>query len=91
MRISTVSVFSAFAFFLTAGHASAQAQAPQQQPQIPCDAFARNPEGRWIPTRTIVVNGVTISPGVSFTDGPAIGSSNLGTILENECEKKKKK
>jgi hypothetical protein len=90
MRISIVSVFSAFAFVLAAGQAFAQAQAPQQQPQIPCDAFARNQEGRWIPTRTIVVNGITIAPGVSFTDGPAIGSSNLGKILENQCEKKKK-
>jgi hypothetical protein len=89
MRISNVAVISAFAFLLTAGHAFAQAQAPQQYPEIPCDAFARNQEGRWIPTRTIVVNGVTISPGGSFTTGPAIGSTNLGTILENKCEKKK--
>ena len=89
--MKTSIVHASFAFLLTASSAFAQAPAPAQQPEIPCDAFARNQENRWIPTRTIVINGITISPGVSFTDGPTIGSTNLGAILVKNCEKDKKK
>jgi len=73
MRISTVSSFSAFASSSRRPR-SAQAQAPQQQPQsVRC--VRAKPGGPLDPDPHDRRHGVTISPGVSFTGRPAIGSS----------------
>jgi hypothetical protein len=61
--------------------------APQiygQQP-IPCDAFMRNPNGTWLTTRQVTINGVTMGAGALLRRGVSFDGYDLATLLEERC------
>jgi hypothetical protein len=67
------------------------AKAPPPRVDIPCDGFARNPDGSWTPTRdvNVPISGgvVTVGSAVSFKPGvPSRGFDfDLGAALERQC------
>jgi hypothetical protein len=73
---------------------SAQAQFAQPLPlapqsSVPCDAFHKNENGTWSPTRQVTItspNGsISIGPGVSFGSGVQFAGINLYVLLEQNC------
>ena len=63
------------------------AMAPQvsgQQP-IPCDAFMRNPNGTWLTTRQVTINGVTMGAGALLRRGVSFNGYDLAVLLEERC------
>jgi len=62
--------------------------APPQQ-SVPCDAFHKNDNGTWSPTRQVTItsqNGsISLSPGVSFGPGVQFAGINLYVLLEQNC------
>ena len=61
--------------------------APQvsgQQP-IPCDAFMRNPNGTWLTTRQVTINGVTMGAGALLRRGVSFNGYDLAVLLEERC------
>lgn len=58
--------------------------------RIPCDAFKKQDDGSWSPTRDVNVelpdgNVLTVGPAARFTPGRSIRGLDLGTVLEREC------
>jgi hypothetical protein len=81
---------------LVASQAIAEtAPAPAQGPgplskRIPCDAFKKQDDGSWVPTRDVNVelpdgNVLTVGPAASFMPGSPIRGFDLGAVLEKEC------
>jgi len=74
---------------MKSGAAMAQLQQPQQQQTIPCNAFQKNPDGSWSPTRQVTISGPngqgTMNPGVSFRPGVAFMGIDMATALEQQC------
>jgi hypothetical protein len=64
--------------------------APQiygQQP-TPCDAFMRNPNGTWLTTRQVTINGVSMGAGAAgalLRRGVSFDGYDLATLLEERC------
>jgi hypothetical protein len=55
------------------------------QQLIPCDAFMRNPNGTWLTTRQITINGVTMGAGALLRRGVSFNGYDLATLLEERC------
>jgi len=69
--------------------ASAQGPAPLTK-TIPCDAFKKEDDGSWRPTRDVNVelpdgNVLTVGSAVTFTPGNPIGGLDLAAVLERQC------
>ena len=68
---------------------SAQGPGPLTK-RIPCDAFKKQENGSWVPTRDVNVelpdgNVLTVGPAASFPPGQSIRGLDLGASLEREC------
>jgi len=55
------------------------------QQQVPCDAFMRNPNGTWLATRQVTVNGVTMGTGLLLRRGVSFNGLDLAALLEERC------
>src|ERR1700687_1557861 len=68
---------------------AAWAQASQPQASLPCDAFVRNANGCWSPTRQVTINtsngNGSISPGMTFCTGTLFMGVNLPEMLNQQC------
>jgi hypothetical protein len=69
--------------------ATASAQVSQPQPSLPCDAFVRDANGCWSPTRQVTIktsvgNG-EISLGMTFCSGTLFMGLNLPEMLNQQC------
>jgi hypothetical protein len=88
---SLAAVFGAA--LMLAGSASAKAEQLRfaQAQTVPCDAFQRNPNGTWSPTRQITITlpnnsgQISLGPGVSFGSGVRFGGIDLYSLLEQNC------
>jgi hypothetical protein len=69
--------------------AVASAQVSQPQASLPCDAFVRNANGCWSPTRQVTINtgsgNGSISPGMTFCTGTLFMGVNLPEMLNEQC------
>jgi hypothetical protein len=83
-------------FSVAAFQAAAETAPPPQGPgplsaTFPCDAFVKNPDGSWTPTRDVNIalpNGrdvVTVGSAVSFHPGKAIRGFDVAAFLEQQC------
>jgi hypothetical protein len=67
----------------------AWAQLSQQQLSLPCDAFVRNANGCWSPTRQVRIDASTgtgsIAPGMTFCTGTMFMGINLPEMLTQQC------
>jgi hypothetical protein len=71
------------------------APAPAEGPgplskRIPCDAFKKQDDGSWTPTRDVNVelpdgNVLTVGSAASFRSGNPIRGFDLAAVLEREC------
>ena len=68
---------------------AASAQVSQPQASLPCDAFVRNANGCWSPTRQVTINTGSgngpISPGMTFCTGTLFMGVNLPEMLNQQC------
>ena len=55
------------------------------QQQIPCDAFMRNPNGTWLATRQVTIDGVTMGSGLLLRRGVSFNGLDLAALLEQRC------
>ena len=59
------------------------------EPSLPCDAFVRNENGCWSPTKRVEIriNGESISltPGVTFCRGGLFNGLALAEQLDTQC------
>jgi hypothetical protein len=71
--------------------AAASAQGSQPQASLPCDAFVRNANGCWSPTRQVTIKASTgngsISPGMTFCTGTMFMGLNLPEMLNQQCRR----
>lgn len=44
-------------------------------------AFRRNPNGTWTPLQTVQIGGVTMGPGVSFSEGVSFSGVDVAALL----------
>jgi hypothetical protein len=88
--------FLATAVFFLASQAFAEtAPPPPQGPgpltkRIPCDAFKKEDDGAWRPTRDVNVElpdgtVLTVGAAVSFKPGNSIRGLDLAAVLERDC------
>jgi len=66
------------------------AAAGAQRQSLPCDAFVRNVNGCWSPTRQVTISNaggenVLVSPGVTFCQGVSFLGLNLAEMLHKQC------
>ena len=77
------------ALVCTLSAATASAQVSQSQASLACDAFVRNANGCWSPTRQVTINASTgngsISPGMTFCTGTMFMGVNLPEMLNQQC------
>jgi hypothetical protein len=84
---------------LVAFQAAAETAPPAQGPaplsaSFPCDAFVKNPDGSWTPTRDVNIvmpNGrevVTVGSAVSFHPGKELRGLDVAALLEQQCPKR---
>lgn len=75
-------------FWLVLAIVAASAGAAQAQ-SLPCDAFARTPEGVWQATRNVGIPGAgrtyNINQGAIFKPGSSFMGLELAAELEKEC------
>lgn len=67
--------------------ASAGDPPPASDTPVRCADFRRQTDGAWTPRRPVVVGGVGLAPGVSFTPGVAFGGVDLAAVLDARCGK----
>ena len=85
--------FSTAVLVLLTWPALAETAPPAPAPvlDIPCDGFARNPDGSWTPTRDVNIPNptgagvVTVGSAVSFRPGVPILGLDLAAVLERQC------
>lgn len=59
--------------------------------KFPCDAFVKNPDGSWTPTRDVNIaipneqTVVTVGPAASFRRGADMRGFDLAALIEREC------
>jgi len=81
---------------LVAFQAAAETAPPAQGPAplskgFPCDAFVKNADGSWTPTRDVNIvmpNGgdvLTVGSAVSFHPGKEIRGLDVAALLEQQC------
>jgi hypothetical protein len=79
------------AFETLAGTTPAPAQGPGPlTKRIPCDAFKKEDNGAWRPTRDVNVElpdgtVLTVGSAATFMPGDPIRGFDLGAILDREC------
>jgi hypothetical protein len=83
------------ALFVASQAAAETAPAPAEGPgplakRIPCDAFKKQADGSWVPTRDVNVllpdgNVLTVGSAASFKPGDAVRGFDLGAVLDQEC------
>ena len=84
---------------LAAFQAAAETAPPSQGPAplsatFPCDAFVKNADGSWTPTRDVNIampNGgdvLTVGPAASFHPGAAVRGFDLAALLEQQCARR---
>lgn len=94
-RMSRLTCLVTAALLVASAALAESAPAPAEGPgplakRIPCDAFKRNDDGSWTPTRDVNVElpdgtVLTVGSAVSFTPGASIQGLDLGAVLEREC------
>jgi len=58
---------------------------------IPCDAFAKKPDGSWTPTRDVNIDNpagrgvVTLGPAVTFQQGVPFLGFDFAAELDRQC------
>lgn len=52
---------------------------------IKCADYQRNQDGSWAPVHAVTINGTTLNPGVSFSEGQSFGGVNLAAQLNQHC------
>lgn len=57
---------------------------------FPCDAFKKEDDGSWRPTRDVNIElpdrtVITLGPAASFTPGNATPNRDVGAVIEREC------
>ena len=57
---------------------------------FPCDAFKKQADGSWIPTRDVNIElpdktVITVGSAASFTPGKATLGPDVGSVIEREC------
>ena len=61
----------------------------QETIAIPCDAFKKNADGSWNPTRELTFTSpkgpMTMRPGVSFRPGVPFSGVDMATVLDQLC------
>jgi hypothetical protein len=87
--LATVALLAAFHVMAAAAAALAQGPGPLTK-RIPCDAFKKQDDGSWRPTRDVNVElpdgtVLTVGAAVSFTPGTPIRGLDLGAVLDKEC------
>jgi hypothetical protein len=61
---------------------------------FPCDAFVKNPDGSWTPTRDVNIvmpNGgdvLTVGSAASFHPGKEIRGLDVAALLERQCPRR---
>ena len=81
---------------LVAFQSAAETAPPTEGPAplsktFPCDAFVKNPDGSWTPTRDVNIvmpNGgdvLTVGSTVSFHPGKAVRGLDVAALLEQQC------
>jgi hypothetical protein len=82
-------VFLGFAFMWAFSGASID----EEIVTFPCDAFAKNADGSWTPTREVTFRGpngqFAMRPGVSFRPEVACSGMDLAAVLERLCESRR--
>ena len=58
--------------------------------RIPCEAFKKQADGSWTPTRDVNVllpdgSVITVGSAVSFKAGDPLRDFDLGAVLDQEC------
>ena len=86
---ATVVLLAAAQAFAQTAPAFAQGPGPLTK-RIPCDAFKKQADGSWVPTRDVNVElpdgtVLTVGPAASFTPGNPIRGLDLGAVLDREC------
>jgi hypothetical protein len=90
---------AAVALLLVASQSTAETVSPDQGPaplsaSFPCDAFVKNPDGSWTPTRVVNIvmpNGgevLTVGPAASFHPGRTIRGLDVAAFLEQQCPRR---
>jgi hypothetical protein len=88
--LATVALLAAtYALAATATPVLAQGPGPLTK-RIPCDAFKKQDDGSWRPTRDVNVElpdgtVLTVGPAASFAPGNPIRGLDLGAVLDKEC------
>ena len=95
MQVTNLCYLAIVALFVTSQAIAETAPAPAQGPgplakRISCDAFMKQADGSWRPTRDVNVelpdgNVLTVGSAASFTPGISIRGFDLGAVLEREC------
>lgn len=83
------------AALLVASQALAETDPAPQGPgmlskRFPCDAFVKNADGSWTPTRDVNIelpdrSVITVGSAASFTPGKATLGPDVGSVIEQEC------
>jgi len=86
-------------FSFAAFQAAAETAPPTPGPAplsktFPCDAFVKNPDGSWTPTRDVNIvmeNGgdvLTVGPAATFQPGKEVRGFDMAAHLEQQCPKR---
>jgi hypothetical protein len=85
-------VVLSFVTFQSAAQTDPPAQGPEPlSARFPCDAFVKNPDGSWTPTRDVNIalpdsrEVLTVGTAVSFHPGKTIRGVDLAALLEKQC------
>jgi len=87
--VAMITVFAASQAVAETAPPSAEGPGPLTK-RIPCDAFKKQPDGAWVPTRDVNVelpdgNVLTVGSAASFKPGDAVRGFDLGAVLDREC------
>jgi hypothetical protein len=57
---------------------------------FPCDAFVKNSDGSWTPTRDVNIElpdkaVITVGPAATFTPGKVDLGPDVGSVIERAC------
>jgi len=81
---------------LAAFQAAAETAPPPQGPgplsaTFPCDAFVKNPDASWTPTRDVNIalpnsrDVLTVGPAATFHPGKTLPGVDLAAFIEQQC------
>jgi hypothetical protein len=70
---------------LAFGQQPSSAQPPPAKQTVKCADFKHNEDGSWSPVAPVTINGVMMSPDVSFRAGAQMGGVDIGAMLDKKC------